>query len=338
MDDLRKLTIIVFLFFSLFSYCDLRIVAVGDVMLGSTYPDQCLPTQKELEKITKELNSLMPEAEIKLFNLEGTLIEQGKPAKKGKQVYHFAIPPSYARYFKMMGFNVASINNNHIMDFGWEGCLNTMKILESHGINCTGPKGKIAEFSLSGRRIAIIAFGYLYDDRFYSILDIESSKQTIRALKRKHDIIIVSFHGGAEGNPKIENRMEEYLGEKRGNVVAFCRAVVDAGASLVIGHGPHLPRAIELYKGKLIVYSLGNFFTYGRFDIRGAYGYAPMLYVVLDNEGNFKEGLIIPFVQRGRGIPHYDKNGKAIRWIKGLTERYFPNTTLEINDDGSIKK
>lgn len=332
------LFLLALLLVSLTTFGFVKVVAVGDVMPGSTFPTPLLLPDKKMEEIAKMISSFMPQADIRLFNLEGTLIDYGKPAKKGKKVYHFAIPTRSAKYLKMMGFNVACINNNHIMDFGWEPCLNTINTLESNGIKCTGLRGKIAEFVIGERQVCVIAFGYTHTDKFYSILDIKEAKEIIKDLKKRYDIVIVSYHGGQEGLERVKDKMEEYLEEKRGNLVAFSRGVIDAGADLVIGHGPHIPRALELYKGKLIAYSLGNFFTYGRFSIKGAYGYAPMLYVVLDERGNFKEGRLLPFVQLGKGIPFYDKEGKAIRWIERMTKLDFPFTPLAFEEGGRIRK
>ena len=330
----------VFAFLFLFPFLaltDVRVVAVGDLMPGSSYPSPCLLPDKKLEEISASIKSLMPEADVRLFNLEGVLIDGGKPAKKVGKVYHFAIPTHYVKFIKGMGFNFASINNNHILDFGWEGLRNTIKVLDTNGIKWAGPKGQFGEFVVDGKRICVIAFGFINSDKFYSILNLSEAKKVIGDLKRNYDIIIVSFHGGKEGYERTTNQNEIFLNEKRGNLISFCRGVIDAGADLVIGHGPHLPRALELYKGKLIAYSLGNFFTYARFDIRGACGYAPMLYVVLDEEGNFKEGRIIPFKQVGAGIPVYDKNGETIRWMDKLTKLDFPTTPLRIERSGVIK-
>mgnify|MGYP000196032052 CR=1 FL=1 len=325
----------IFLYF--FALADVRVVAVGDFMPGSSYPTPRLLSEKKLEEISLNIKSHMPEAEIRLFNLEGALTDGGKPAKKIGKAYHFAIPSRYGRFIKLMGFNVASINNNHILDFGWEGLLNTIRVLESQGIKYAGPKGQSPQLLVGGKRISVIAFGFINSNKFYSILNLSEAKRIVKDLKKNHDIVIVSFHGGKEGYERTRNSMEIFLSEKRGNLVSFCRGVIDAGADLVIGHGPHVPRALELYKGKLIAYSLGNFFTYGRFSIKGACGLAPMLYVVLDEEGNLKEGRIIPFRQVEGGIPILDKKGEAIRWMERLTKLDFPSTPLIIEKSGVIK-
>ena len=96
-------------------------------------------------------------------------------------------------------------------------------------------------------------------------------------LAATHDIVIVSFHGGAEGNgaEMLPFAREIFAGEDRGNVVEFAHAMVDAGADLVLGHGPHVVRPMELYRDRLIAYSLGNFATYYGISVEGIRGIAP---------------------------------------------------------------
>jgi 5'(3')-deoxyribonucleotidase len=258
-NNILKLCIKFFVLFKLcfLTYAEIKVVAVGDFMPGSTCPKPILLPDEKLEEICENIKSFIPEADIKILNLEGVLTKSTEPF-----------------------------------------IINQLKY--------TAEKGKIAEFIINEKKICVVGFSFIRPDKFYSILDIDKAKNVISELKEKYDIIIVSLHGGEEGCERTYNKMEEFLGEKRGNLVAFSHAVIDAGADLVIGHGPHVPRAIELYKNKLIVYSLGNFFTYARFNLTGARAYAPMIYIVLNDNGNFKEGKIIPFIQTGLGIPVFD--------------------------------
>lgn len=168
--------------------------------------------------------------------------------------------------------------------------------------------------------------------------DVPATAEIIRCLKDENDLVIVSFHGGAEGKDalRIPGGEEIFAGEKRGDVVRFARAAIDAGADLVIGHGPHVPRAIELYKGKLIAYSLGNFLTYGRFNIQGVSGTSLVLKIAIDLEtGDFVEGTIVPVELRERGIPFIDPEKKSVRLIRELSAQR-PSTGLIIGDDGAI--
>jgi poly-gamma-glutamate capsule biosynthesis protein CapA/YwtB (metallophosphatase superfamily) len=119
-------------------------------------------------------------------------------------------------------------------------------------------------------------------------------------------------------------------------VVKFSHAVIDAGADLVIGHGPHVPRALELYKNRLIAYSLGNFLTYQGIRITGNYGVAPVLTVTLSAEGRFKQGQIISARQYRPQGTQLDKTHKAAKIIQQLTKDDFPETALHFSTKGLI--
>ena len=144
---------------------------------------------------------------------------------------------------------------------------------------------------------------------------------------------IVSFHGGAEGTnaTHVKTGAERYLGENRGDLKVFAHGVIDAGADLVLGHGPHVVRAMELYQDHLIAYSLGNFATYGRFDLSGALGYAVMLEVWLGEDGRFLSGRLIPTKQEGKGVPMPDETGRGASLVRRLTLEDFPKTGPHID-------
>ena len=113
---------------------------------------------------------------------------------------------------------------------------------------------------------------------------------------------------------------------------------IDAGADLVLGHGPHVPRAVDLYKDRLIVYSLGNFATYKLFALGGSLGLAPIFSINLASDGTFIDAQIISMIQRGKGGPVPDENNAALKKIIRLTKADFPNLPLEITEDGQIKR
>ena len=94
--------------------------------------------------------------------------------------------------------------------------------------------------------------------------DHAAARRLVREADAHADIVVVTMHAGAEGSSRgtTPRTTEHYLGENRGNVRAFAHAVVDAGADLVAGHGPHVLRGMEWYRGRLIAYSLGNFAGY----------------------------------------------------------------------------
>jgi len=154
--------------------------------------------------------------------------------------------------------------------------------------------------------------------------DIEYAKKLIQKLKDSCDILIVSFHGGAEGGAnRVPRRNETYLNENRGDVFKFARTMIDAGADVVYGHGPHVTRGMEVYKNKFIAYSLGNFCTYGQFSLAGEQGIAPLLQIYTDRKGNFLYGDIIPIKQIKRGFPVLDESSKVISTVRRILKSYI---------------
>ncbi|MCS6972415.1 MAG: CapA family protein, partial [Leptospiraceae bacterium] len=152
------------------------------------------------------------------------------------------------------------------------------------------------------------------------------------------ELVVITFHGGGEGSDFIHtrNEVERFFGENRGNVVAFSRAMINAGADIVIGHGPHVPRALELYKGKLIAYSLGNFMGYYVFGTRGYTSHSLILEVDLDQHGNFVAGKVIPLELSRANIPAFDPEKKTIKLLQKLMREDFPETKLRLDDEGNL--
>ncbi|MCX8028997.1 MAG: CapA family protein [Brevinematales bacterium] len=302
--------------------------AVGDTMLGSVTPKTILPPRQG-EEFVESIGDYLKGADIVLANLEGAFIKDGfRPSKCGgkkNSCYEFGMPTYLTNAFKKLGFNVVSFNNNHVMDYGRDGYNYTLHLIEKLGMKYADMEN-YAVMNVKGKQVCIVAFGF--SGGKYSILDVPKAKQTITSLKEKYDIVIVSFHGGAEGNSAIHTKdiNEYFLGSNRGNVVKFARGVIDAGADLVIGHGPHVLRAIEIYKGKLIAYSLGNFLTYGNFNIKGNGGIGGILEVHLTAKGEFIKANFIPTIQIPPGIPVYDREKRGISLINRLGKEDFPQS------------
>jgi hypothetical protein len=160
----------------------------------------------------------------------------------------------------------------------------------------------------------------------------------VDSLRQRCDILIVSFHGGAEGadHQHVTRQNETYLGAGRGNVYAFAHRVIDSGADIVFGHGPHVTRAAEIYKDRFIIYSLGNFCTYRRFNLRGPNGIAPIMKVYLTPAGRFLKGEIIPAHQPGSGGASLDPRKRVITKLQELTRTDFPEIPLHIDQQGII--
>jgi hypothetical protein len=129
---------------------------------------------------------------------------------------------------------------------------------------------------------------------------------------------------------------EIYLGTNRGSVYRFAHDVVDAGADIVFGHGPHVSRALELYRDRLICYSLGNFATYRRFNLSGPNGIAPIVKVHIRPDGHFLSGKLEAIYQPGSGGPRPDPRNRAIQVVKALSETDFPDQDLRVGEDGTL--
>ncbi len=300
----------------------IKVAAVGDVMLGT---EDRLP-EGGCASLFDACKTYLKSSDIAFFNYEGTLSNVGQTKKETSSGLSFAFrtPSRYGRFLARAGFNLASIANNHINDFGPEGKRMTMETLKRYGIAFSGPPGEIAHLNIRGVRVAMIAFApYVHS---YYLLDIPAAEHLVARLADKNDIVIVSMHAGKEGEEatRTPREMEFYYGEKRGEVVRFARVMIDAGADLVLGHGPHVPRAMEVYKGRLIAYSLGNFCTMMRFNVSGKAGFAPLLLAELAPNGRLVGGRVISFLQvYGRPLKR-DPLNQAARLIHELGRLDFP--------------
>lgn len=322
----------------------ITVIGVGDIMLGSNYPSKNLLPKNDYN-ILSDTEKILQDADITIGNLEGTLFDEGgtpKSCSDPSVCFVFRTPSKYGQYLKKAGFDYLSIANNHSNDFGDEGIRETMKNLDELGIKYTGIK-KLAETTIIEKdnlKYGFVSFAPL--SKTVDLNDYEYAAELIKSLKSKVDIVIVMFHGGAEGNGKehLTRKTEMFFGENRGNVFKFARMAVDAGADIIFGQGPHVTRAIELYKNKFISYSAGNFATYGKFNLKGSSGIAPIFKITLDSKGNFIEGEIIP-VRQTRGVygPFIDENKSAVKEIISLNKSDFPEGNgLSVSEDGKIQK
>ncbi|AMR30647.1 hypothetical protein A0256_04005 [Mucilaginibacter sp. PAMC 26640] len=319
----------------------ISIVAVGDIMLGTAYPDSSfLPPHSGINSFRSASENLRS-ADITFGNLEGVLLNTGAPvARKLKfrsKPYLFKMPESYGGILKKAGFNILSLANNHSNDFGVKGRSNTMQLLDSLGINYAGLKTYPAKiFVNKGIKYGFCAFSP--NSQTVSLLDLKGAASIVAALKAQCDVVVVSFHGGGEGIgfEHVPLADESFNGERRGNVKLFSHTVVDAGADVVLGNGPHVSRGMELYKNRLIAYSLGNFCTYRSVSVAGVCGLAPMLKMKINKNGQFLSGQIISYKQSHDNGLVLDTLNKAALRIKELTETDLENPGLSISPLGAI--
>lgn len=316
------------------------IAAVGDIMLGSSYPDSSKLPPDSAKGSFKPVLKYLDKADIVFGNLEGALLDSGMPDSKKKKpeaAYLFRMPVQYGGVLKNAGFNLLSIANNHITDFGLNGCKSTTNALDKYGIHYAGLQTcHETIFEQNGIKYGFCAFAP--NANTLSMLDLATARRVIRHLKQQSDIVIVSFHGGAEGATfeHVPFTVEKYMGGNRGDVCNFAHTAIDAGADIVLGNGPHVSRALEKYRGRLIAYSLGNFCTYKSVSVAGVCGMAPLLKAYLNKKGEFLNGNIISFRQTHEQGLKRDTMNLVVKRIKSLTEKDFPGSGLDIDEDGMI--
>ena len=320
----------------------ITIAAGGDIMLASTFPNETRMPPNDGADSLKAVAPIFQKADIAFGNLEGPMLEGGVSSKCGPRAtkcFAFRQPTRYGKYLKEAGFDVLSLANNHAGDFGDYGRSSTRKVLDDLGIKHVGSDKN--QFSTTvveanGKKVAFVAFAH--NNISLNVNDLFAARQAVESANKKADIVVVSFHGGAEGAgaQRVPQKTELFFGESRGNLPQFARTVIDAGADLVLGHGPHVLRGMEMYKDRLIAYSLGNFATYGWFQLAGATAETLVLEVKLDSEGKFIGGKINPFRLEDRGILTADDTKSAIFTVRRLSQLDFPNSAPKISDDGSI--
>lgn len=315
-----------------------RLAMAGDIMLGSDYPRASLPPAQGRGLLDAAAPSLQW-ADVAIGNLEGTLASGGVTSKQGcGKCYAFRTPPEFAWRLQEAGFDAMSQANNHANDFGARGLAQTTAALQAAGMVGTGWQGsRPAIIERQGRRLCLLAFAP--NRGMNDLRDIAGAAGMVRQAKIACDLVVVSFHGGAEGSDKVRTPKgtETYLGENRGNVRAFARAMIDAGAGLVFGHGPHVPRGMELYRGHLVAYSLGNFMTYGGMSVTGVLGQAPLLLARVDSQGRLLSGRIVSFRQSPRAPVAPDPEQRAARTVVAATQADFSGGDLEFFDDGGFR-
>jgi hypothetical protein len=311
----------------------ITVAAVGDTVMGSL--PYGLPPDGGASFFS-EVDHLLT-GDVVLGNLEGALATGGdsKCGSGSPNCYAFRTPPSYSRWLREAGFTVMSLANNHANDFGPVALRQTVAALRRVGVRNTGRPGTMAVQRIDGQTVAVLGFApYAWAD---SLLDIARAKRRVQAVARKAEIVIVTFHGGPEGSDKGRQPVgpETYLGEARGDLRRFSRAVVDAGADLVVGHGPHVLRGMEVYRGRLIAYSLGNFAGYEVFSLGGLLSTSMVLQVTLEPDGRLRTGRIRPTQLVGSGTPA--PGGDAIAVVRQLSAQDFGARSPRIAADGTIR-
>jgi hypothetical protein len=317
----------------------ISIIGVGDIMMGTNYPEDKLPPQ-DGALLMKNVEQVLRDADVTFGNLEGTLLDQGgipKTCRDPKVCYAFRTPVRYVSNLVSAGFDIMSLANNHAGDMGDAGRKSSMKTLDEAGILHAGQLDqKTVILEKDSIKYGLVAFAP--NSNCVPLNDLENAKKLVAHLDSICDIVIVSFHGGAEGAQyqHVPRTFEMFHGENRGDVYKFSHALIDEGADIVFGHGPHVTRGVELYKNRFIAYSLGNFCTYRGISVSGINGLAPIIKVYTTPEGEFLKGEITPTYQTyGDGV-RIDPSKQVIKIIQELTKKDFPESPIRVDENGLI--
>ncbi len=320
------------------------VIGVGDLMLGTSFPDSSTLSSHP-ERLLEHVQDIIRSADLAVANLEGCLMDSGGTPKdcweKKERCFIFRMPESYIQHIMNAGFDAVGLANNHVRDMGYQSYRRTMVICDSVGLYHAGIySAPFDTFTVNGIHFGFAAFSpHWATSRMHNYDEVH---KIISDLDTHCDIVVVMFHGGGEGREYAgtPRTNENYNGEIRGDVYRFSHTAVDAGADIVFGSGPHVTRAIELYKNRLIAYSLGNFCTYRQFNLEGSRGVAPIMKVFTDHNGAFLYAQAIAIRQPYPGFPILDTEQRAVKELQRLTQVDFPemDSVLVIDDSGYIYK
>jgi poly-gamma-glutamate capsule biosynthesis protein CapA/YwtB (metallophosphatase superfamily) len=308
--------------------------------------DIALSTQRGLPRggLVRALEPVAPQlhdAQLTLGNLEGTLSSGGTSkcgpgSIGGGTCFAFQAPPSTARQLRRLGFGLLNQANNHSEDYGPSGRAQTLTALRAAGIAHTGLPGQITRLTVGGVRVAFVGFApYSYDA---NLLDIPAARALVRRARRSAAIVVVIIHAGAEGADQLHTPRgtQVYLGENRGNARAFAHAVINAGASIVFGSGPHVIRGIERYRGHLVAYSLGNFVGYHTLAGQRVLSQSAILRVTLSATGRILAVRWIS-IRLIDGLPRPEPSEHSAKLVAMLSREDFPADHYVIPPDGRFR-
>jgi hypothetical protein len=263
---------------------------------------------------------------------------RAKPAPV--QCYAFLSPTLLAPRLAEAGFTHLNLANNHANDFGVDGRRSTEATLAALGLRTYGPLGDVVidtvrrgDASTTVGLIGFTTYPFSYD-----LLDIPRSVAVVDSMRPLVDLLVVTFHAGAEGSGALHLPFAaESLGhEPRGELRAWAHAVVEAGADLVVGHGPHVLRGVELWQGRLIAYSLGNFATYRGFNLAGPQALTGVLQVEFAPDGTRARAQLLPMRQIPLQGPAPDPERASARLLRALSDDDFGGSAAHVAENGAI--
>jgi poly-gamma-glutamate capsule biosynthesis protein CapA/YwtB (metallophosphatase superfamily) len=308
---------------------------VGDMVLGSSFG---MPPDNGRESLAGVVRTLKG-ADLTFGNLEETMstTSGSKCGAGSSNCFAFQAPPPYAGLLRSAGFDIVNMANNHAYDFGSVGRAQTVAALARVKVASTGAPGQITVLESHGTRVAFLGFApYPWASRLDRI---PQAGVLVRKATTMADLVVVAIHAGAEGSSAthVPKGTEYFLGENRGNSRAFAHAVVDAGADLVVGSGPHVLRGIEQYHRRLIAYSLGNFAGFKNFALGGTLSLSGILRVTLIPNNTWGSARLIPVALHGAGLPALDPSEASVRLVAQLSHEDFSANSARFATNGDIE-
>lgn len=341
--------------------CDtVRVCAGGDVTLGTNLDTAWVHQHSPLyppDSLVAPLVPLFGSADIILFNAEGAfgddsvsedkcttrarLHRKGRP-KPSAHCFALRQPASAAMALRKLGDSattvVANVANNHAHDAGDDGFLHSVHLLRQAGLLVTGAD-TIPTLAVTkrGDTIAVLGFSAWSSP---GVGDLAAVGRLVAAAHARYGRVIVTAHMGAEGASaqRTGDSTEHYVGEDRGNPVAFAHAAIDAGAWLVIGHGPHVLRAAEWRDSALVFYSLGNLVNYGPFNLAEPRNSGVVVCATLDSAGASANVIVEPTTQLSEGRVRADSSGRARVLLDSLSGLDFPSTGATVDSTNAVRR
>lgn len=300
---------------------DLRLIATGDLVFSEN--------AQVNRRAFRHFTSQFAQADLVLGNLEGAITNEQtsrKPFIPGRS-YSFRFPVDTAAVLKAANFHLISIANNHSNDYGANGFADTQKYLSAEGIAYTGLSGSYEILQVKGTRVGLIALSHY--PKYNNVNDLAATAKLVSKVRAQSDLVVLYYQLGGEGEKAVflTNSAEVFLGEQRGNARKFAAAMIDAGAGVLIGHGPHVIRAAECIKGVPVLHSVGNFVSTGGLSTRRLSSVSLLPELLFDAQAQFRAIRVIPVVFDAERLPALDTSGRAvhlINWLNGHAERTIP--------------
>ncbi len=334
-----------------------RLCAGGDVTLGTNLDQTWARAGADTlwrqfgllpdpDSLAPALRPFLSGADVVILNVEGAIGAGPAVPKCGPRstsCFAFRQPPRAAAALRRLVDSsvvlVGNVANNHSRDAGNRGRELTIEHLKRAGVLVTGADTIATPVPLpSGDTIGVL--GFYTDTTTPDARDLGAVMRNVRRAAERYGTVVVTMHLGAEGPSaqRTQNRTERFLKMNRGNPVAFANAAIAGGATLVVGHGPHVLRAAEWRGDRLIFYSLGNLLTYGPFKLREPTNRGAVACATIGAPLHVVQAELRPTVQRWPGVLEPDSTRRAWRLVDSLSALDFPVTGATVDSTGTLGK